>query len=502
MELGTRLQTHVLDDAGNLAIDTDGVRYSGRLVDSLSQVDYGQHIRIQLNLDSSGATSSFDATVTLVGVVAPLDDDTPMDEALLLERGALFVVEVLRLTRGLLWSLADQAPLPAAPVAAPEQLSKSGVVVRVSGPTGKLEIYGANQMLDGWLVRIPLEFFIGQQLHLRVVVESAQGSENMDVLGKVVQILEGERQPGHAPFRDGVRFGFGIVQHSSGEIPLPVVGEEWIDDFLVDSASVPPEVLAPAPPMMGLSDDSEKTEVTPFDAVEEPISEEMLRDPSGVVGSIEQMPLVDLVQSLELNRRTARIDMSALAQGCSGSVFIKKGQVVAASCGDERGEAAFFTMALARSGAFRVHYNQQAKRENIGSTTTVLILEVMRRLDMRGAPAPVALPPFPAEQTEITSDEEVVTEETTEPETAGDPPGEVTPVEVTPPVRKPPAPKGRAGPPVEEPTPTTPAAPVLEATVLEATVVTPPATSDVQDSDQTPVGGGTFAHFFAEVKGE
>jgi len=378
VERGTRLHVSVLDSTGRLSVRSEEIDYQGRLVDSVDLLQHDRHVRIQIGLDVGIDQSvSFNPVMTLMGRVAPLDYDSPGESSFRLGPGAEFAVYVLRLSRGLLWSAVSTEPEGHPAGAQEADHSKSGVEVRVVEHTGQLQLSGANQVFDGWLIRVPLEFIVGQQLHVRVVVPTkARDPENMDVLGRVVQILAGEVQTGRAPFAPGVRFGFGIVQHSSGELPLPVVGKRWVDEFLVDSARVPAEVFMPPESFPG-----SQVEITdPSAAGSDGADGSPPRgEPTGMIGSLRQLSLISLLQSLELNRRTARIEVTAPPPEEGGDVYIHNGKVVAAFAPGIKGEEAFYSLALLDCGAFRVHFGQEIPRRNIIEETTDLILEVLNR---------------------------------------------------------------------------------------------------------------------------
>ena len=377
MEQGTRLQVSVLDARGALSVASEGVDYRGRLVDSVETLFHGQHIRIQIGLDPGPDQSlSFDPVMTLMGTVTPIDEDAPEEAAMTVGPGAEFAVEVLRLNRGLLWSAVTTEP-EAGPSEGSADHSKSGVEVRVVEDTGQLELTGSNHAFTGWLVRVPLEFSVGQKLHLRAVVPTGtEGFENIDVLGRVVQILDGESRPGYAPVQPGVRFGFGIVQHSEGELPLPVVGKRWVDEFLIDSARVPAEVFLPPQHHEGHS--VQLTDPSPTDPGLPP-GDMPQGETTGIIGSLRQLSLISLLQSLELNRRTACVEISTQEAELGGTVNVQNGQVVAAQQGAVTGDEAFYGLALLDRGGFRVRFGAEPEQRNINTNTTELILEVLNR---------------------------------------------------------------------------------------------------------------------------
>lgn len=100
----------------------------------------------------------------------------------------------------------------------------------------------------------------------------------------------------------------------------------------------------------------------------------------GVGGSLKEMPLPEIVQTLEIGRKTATVEIS-FADGLGGQIVFVDGQVVSASAADQAGEPAFYTLAAPREGSFHIRYGQAEGTRNINNTTTFLLLEAMRRLD-------------------------------------------------------------------------------------------------------------------------
>lgn len=102
--------------------------------------------------------------------------------------------------------------------------------------------------------------------------------------------------------------------------------------------------------------------------------------PTGVMGSLRQMPVTDLVQSLENGKKSAVIEVHP-TRGESGRLGFVDGQVVFARCGELRGEAAFYALAPHQEGFFRVRYGELPQERNIESATMFLLLEAMRLMD-------------------------------------------------------------------------------------------------------------------------
>lgn len=105
--------------------------------------------------------------------------------------------------------------------------------------------------------------------------------------------------------------------------------------------------------------------------------------PTGVMGTLRQMALPEIVQSLEMGRKTARVDLVP-AEGEKGMIAFETGQIRYAECGALRGDDAFFQLARHKEGFFRIHYGDKPPDVNIEHPTTFLLLEAMRRMDEEG----------------------------------------------------------------------------------------------------------------------
>ena len=147
-----------------------------------------------------------------------------------------------------------------------------------------------------------------------------------------------------------------------------------------------PSPAMPAPPMTDPFND-------PFAAV--PSDENVVRGvPTGVVGSLKQMNVVEIVQSLELGRKTAVVEVQP-ARGVRGTFACQAGRVVHATRGAAIGDEAFYDLVGVRDGFFRIHYGSEAPPANITAPTQFLILEALRRIDEAASPSSPMPAPFP-----------------------------------------------------------------------------------------------------------
>ncbi len=106
----------------------------------------------------------------------------------------------------------------------------------------------------------------------------------------------------------------------------------------------------------------------------------------GVSGNLSWMGVVELVQALEMSRRTARVDL-ATSDGAAGVLFVERGAVVHARFGALSGSDAFFSMCALRAGRFCVSFAVTPAR-TVACSTAGLLLEAMRRTDEGRRAAP------------------------------------------------------------------------------------------------------------------
>ncbi len=105
--------------------------------------------------------------------------------------------------------------------------------------------------------------------------------------------------------------------------------------------------------------------------------------PTGVMGTLRQMALAEIVQSLEMGRKTASVDIVP-QDGEKGMIGFQGGAVRYAACGALVGEPAFFALMRHKEGFFRIHYGDAPPTTNIDAPTTFLLLEAMRLMDEEG----------------------------------------------------------------------------------------------------------------------
>jgi Domain of unknown function (DUF4388)/Tetratricopeptide repeat len=105
------------------------------------------------------------------------------------------------------------------------------------------------------------------------------------------------------------------------------------------------------------------------------------RDPRGSFsGDLAEVALPDLVQTLELGRRTGTLHVRAHG-GREALVWIRDGRIVDCELGAVRGDAAFYRLLRWDQGEFSVDFEPVQREARIAGTNQQLILEGTRRAD-------------------------------------------------------------------------------------------------------------------------
>lgn len=113
--------------------------------------------------------------------------------------------------------------------------------------------------------------------------------------------------------------------------------------------------------------------------------------PTGVMGTLVQMPLTEILQTLDFGKKTARVEVYFADR--DGAVHVHDGQIVRADAqtmvGDaHEGEAAVIELCRHKDGFFRIHYERNTIDRNVQRPTTFVLLEALRHLDEAGADGP------------------------------------------------------------------------------------------------------------------
>ena len=99
-------------------------------------------------------------------------------------------------------------------------------------------------------------------------------------------------------------------------------------------------------------------------------------------GSLEDMAVIDLLQTFEVSRKTGVVLLTHDEQ--TAKVFFREGKVIDAELGRLRGEEAVYRTLLWNSGQFEVHFGAVPNDDIIDTSTQGLLMEGMRRVDEWG----------------------------------------------------------------------------------------------------------------------
>ncbi len=105
-------------------------------------------------------------------------------------------------------------------------------------------------------------------------------------------------------------------------------------------------------------------------------------DDAAIGGRLADLPLHELLQTLTLGGRTARVRIQGAIE--SGTVQVRAGQIVAAMYGARTGEDAFYAMVALEEGRFEARFVDDG-RNNLARSSDFLLLEALRRRDESGA---------------------------------------------------------------------------------------------------------------------
>lgn len=116
-------------------------------------------------------------------------------------------------------------------------------------------------------------------------------------------------------------------------------------------------------------------------------------EPTGVLGTLKEMPISEVVQTLAQGMKDALIEVKPKGEPV-GTIGMVRGRVVFAEVPMQNGvslvgEAAFQRLFCAHRGAFRIRYNRLPETRNIEKELTWLLLEAARVLDEERQEKPV-----------------------------------------------------------------------------------------------------------------
>jgi DNA-binding response OmpR family regulator len=99
-----------------------------------------------------------------------------------------------------------------------------------------------------------------------------------------------------------------------------------------------------------------------------------------VRGSLAQMNVIDLLQSLDMGRKTCLLSLTNADERCS--MYFSEGQLVHATYDELRGdEAVFKALTWTDTGSFEIDFDQRVSDQTTTRSTQGLLMEGLRLLD-------------------------------------------------------------------------------------------------------------------------
>jgi hypothetical protein len=100
---------------------------------------------------------------------------------------------------------------------------------------------------------------------------------------------------------------------------------------------------------------------------------------SSVRGTLAQMSVVDLLQSLDIGQKSCRLEVRH--EGQESEMQFVSGQLVHASLGNLSGEAAVYEVVAWAEGEFLIDFERVESPRTIAHSTQSVLLEALRRFD-------------------------------------------------------------------------------------------------------------------------
>jgi CheY-like chemotaxis protein len=100
-------------------------------------------------------------------------------------------------------------------------------------------------------------------------------------------------------------------------------------------------------------------------------------------GSLSDMTVVDLIQTIEVSRKTGSIQFTD-DSGYRGTIYFRNGKVIDSEIGRLRGEHGVYRALIWSEGRFQVEFKTIRRKDAITLSTQALLMEGMRRLDEWG----------------------------------------------------------------------------------------------------------------------
>jgi len=103
------------------------------------------------------------------------------------------------------------------------------------------------------------------------------------------------------------------------------------------------------------------------------------RPSGGFAGSLKDFPLAELLQALDLGRKTGRVEV--VCEDLRGEMLLCEGRVVDASLGGLTGEDAAYAMLSLGDGTFDFEARAVEEHGGLDASTASLLMEALRRID-------------------------------------------------------------------------------------------------------------------------
>ena len=110
--------------------------------------------------------------------------------------------------------------------------------------------------------------------------------------------------------------------------------------------------------------------------------EKMAREAPGesvLRGNLAQMTVMDLLQSLDMGRKTCSLILSNNGDKCE--MFFTDGQINHATYGNLKGDEAVYKVLLWTGGNFEINFKGNSREQTVTRTTQGLLMEGLRLLD-------------------------------------------------------------------------------------------------------------------------
>ncbi|HEY6904542.1 MAG TPA: response regulator [Candidatus Acidoferrales bacterium] len=101
--------------------------------------------------------------------------------------------------------------------------------------------------------------------------------------------------------------------------------------------------------------------------------------PGVIQGRLEEMSILDILQSLEMGQKSCRLTIRHELDACE--LFFSGGQCVDGQLGPLEGEEAVFQVMRWPGGDFEIDFNSSPTRTTISRSTTGLLMEGLRLMD-------------------------------------------------------------------------------------------------------------------------